>query len=453
MPIAYLLWYHAIMSDILAVDVGTQSLKTGIVDHDLKVKTRRQIFYNPEITSGTQAEIDPELLWQAFIDACSGLNLDRKIEAITFSTLCPSLVTMSRDGKSMRPMILHLDRRSHSQALWALKRVGEERFLKIAGNLPIPGGISLTSLLWIKENEPALYNRRDVIFGHAVTFFLRRLTGKFFIDPSNASFTGLFETVKYGNWSSELLRELKLSRTKLPEIILSSTVVGKITREISNATGLPAGTPVVIGANDTTCAAVGAAIKKNGDLMNTTGTVESMVLCTDHPLIDRAHLLRTHAYSNRWLAMKVVGAGGGSIEWFRRTLCKELSREVFYNEYFPEVLKETTPPDARFQPYLSGDRHSIRQKTGAFTGLSLSTSREELLLSLARGIAASQIAALKKWRQELSLPDSIFHVGGGASQPYSEFKERLYKDYKFINKGETTLKGAALLAFTALKKG
>ncbi len=136
-----------------------------------------------------------------------------------------------------------------------------------------------------------------------------------------------------------MLRELKLSRTKLPEIILSSTVVGKITREISNATGLPAGTPVVIGANDTTCAAVGAAIKKNGDLMNTTGTVESMVLCTDHPLIDRAHLLRTHAYPNRWLAMKVVGAGGGSIEWFRRTLCKELSREDFYNEYFPEVLK------------------------------------------------------------------------------------------------------------------
>jgi len=286
------------MSDILAVDVGTQSLKAGIVDHDLKVKARRQIFYSAEIGSGTRAEIDPELLWQAFIDSCSGFNLDRKIEAITFSTLCPSLVAMSGDGKSIRPMILHLDRRSHSQALWALKRVGQKR-----------------------------------------------------------------------------------------------------------------------------------------------------------SLIDKAHLLRTHAYPNRWLAMKIVVAGGGSIEWFRRTLCRELSREVFYNEYFPEVLKETTPPDSRFKPYLSGDRHSISQKAGAFTGLSLSTSREELLLSLARGIASSQIAALKKWRQEVSLADSIFHVGGGASQPYSEFKERLYKDYKFINKGQTTLKGAADLAFTALKKG
>jgi sugar (pentulose or hexulose) kinase len=347
-------------------------------------------------------------------------------------------------------MILHLDRRSHRQAVWAMNRVGEERFFQVAGNLPIPGGISLTSLLWIKENEPSIYHRKDVIFGHAVTFFMRRLTGSFVIDPSNASFTGLYDTVGYGDWDDGILADLEIERAKLPRVVMSTTVVGKLDERVAVSAGLPPGIPVVIGANDTTCAAAGAGVTEPGMLMNTTGTVEIMVLCLDRPLTGRNHLLRTHAYRNRWLAMRTVGAGGASLEWFRNNFCREMSRDHFYNEYLATVLSSPARPDARFHPFLSGDRHRIRQKTGSFTGLSLNSTREDFLLALVHGIISFEIDGLREWQREVPLDRYIYHVGGGASEAYTQYKQRLLRDFTFVQLGETALKGAAKLGFETL---
>ncbi len=440
------------MDRILAVDVGTQSLRACVFDRDLNALEKQQVPYSPQVKSKNWVEIDAEVLWNAFIKACSQLKGGKEVEAISFSTLCPSLVPMDANGNPLAPMILHLDRRSYRQSLWALDRVGENRFLRIAGNPPIPGGISLTSLLWIKENVPSVYNRSDVVFGHGVTFFMKRLTGGFFIDPSNASFTGLYDTVGYGDWDDGLLADLEIAREKLPQVAMSTTVVGKLDGKIAASAGLPQGIPVVIGANDTTCAAVGAGVTEPGQLMNTTGTVDSMVLCLDRPLTGKNHLLRTHAYPNRWLAMRTVGAGGASVEWFRKAFCPEMSRDSFYDKYLTTVLSTSAGPEARFHPFLSGDRHRIKQKTGSFTRLSLSTTREDCLLALAHGIVSFQAEALREWRKKVPLNHHIYHVGGGASEAYTQYKQRLLKDFELVQIGGTSLKGAAKLGFEPLDR-
>jgi len=438
------------LNRILAIDAGTQSLRASVVDRNLVTLERQQISYTPQVRGKNFVEIEAEVLWKAFIDACHQLRMAKEVEAISFSTLCPSLLPMDGDGNPLGPIILHLDRRSHRQALWALERVGEDRFLRTAGNLPIPGGISVTSLLWIKKNQPSIYNRKDVIFGHAVTFFMRRLTGRFVIDPSNASFTGIYDTVGYGDWDDGLLRDLRIEREKLPQVVASTTVVGDLDKTVATSTGVLPGIPVVIGANDTTCAAVGARVTEPGRLMNTSGTTDCMVLCLDQPLTSKNHLLRTHAYPNRWLAMRIVGAGGASVEWFRKTFCQEMSRELFYNEYLSCVLSASTRPEVRFHPYLAGDRHRIRQKTGSFTQLSLNTTREDCLLALVYGIVAFQAEILREWQRKVPLDHNIYHVGGGASEAYTEYKQKLIKDFKFIQLGETATSGAAKLGFEAL---
>jgi xylulokinase len=438
------------MNYILAIDVGTQSLKACVVDCNLSILERIQIFYEPQVKSKNRVEIDAEILWKAFVGACSRLKLKKKVEAISFSTLCPSLLPMDANGHAVHPVILHLDRRSYRQAIWALEQVGEQKFLRVAGNLPIPGGISMTSLLWIKENEPSIYHRNDVTFGHVVTFFMKRLTDRFVIDPSNASFTGLYNTVGYTDWDDGLLQATQIAREKLPEVTMSVSVVGELLEPVARSIGLQKHIPIVIGANDTTCATVGAGVTESGALMNTSGTVEIMVLCLDQPLVSRNHLLRTHAYPNRWLAMRTVGAGGASIEWFRKTFCKDMTKEAFYNQYLANVLLPPRRPEVSFHPFLSGDRHRIRQKTAAFTRLTLNTTREDCLLALAYGIVSFQIKGLLEWQEKVNLDRTIYHVGGGAREAYTQFKQEILKDFTFVQLGETAVIGAAKLAWDAL---
>jgi xylulokinase len=185
--------------------------------------------------------------------------------------------------------------------------------------------------------------------------------------------------------------------------------------------------------------------------MNTSGTVEILVLCLEEPLISKNHLLRTHAYPRRWLAMRTVGAGGASLEWFRMNFCKEMTRETFYEEYLKEVLSPKKVPEARFHPFLAGDRHRVMRKSGAFTRLTLNTTREDALLAVVYGIVSFQTEILSEWEKKAPVKKQIRHVGGGASAAYTGYKQSMLKNYSFVQLGETTLTGAAKLAMDALK--
>ncbi|MEN8246839.1 MAG: FGGY family carbohydrate kinase [Thermodesulfobacteriota bacterium] len=431
---------------ILAIDVGSQSLRACVLDERMSEIARQRVGYTPLVKSRDMVEMDPETLWNAMVTACRAIAHKDRIGSISFSTLCPSLLPMDYDGKPLHPIILHLDRRSHRQAMWALDRVGEDQFLNVAGNLPIPGGISVTSLLWIRDNLPEIYLKKGMCFGHAITFMMKRMTGRFLIDPSNASFTGLYDTVGYGDWDDRLLSPLDIDRRKLPEVIYSTEKGGELGPRSADALGLPARIPVVIGANDTTCATVGAGVVNNGDIMNTSGTVEILALCLEKPLISRKHLLRTHAYPGKWLAMRTVGAGGASFEWFRRNFCREMTKEVFYDTYLRKVLAPGRMPQSRFQPFLAGDRHRIQRKSASFTRMTLNTGRKDLLLGLAHGIISFQLEVLLEWEKHTRLNCEIHHVGGGASEAYTAYKQQMLNNYTFISSGETTLIGAAKLA-------
>ena len=439
------------MEAILAVDIGTQSLKAGILDRQLNLLERQQVPLTIRVSNGRHAEMDGEEIWSALIAACSGLEQRNRVGAVVLSTLCPSLLPLDGEGRPLHPVILHLDRRSEVEAQWALDTVGEETFLNVAGNLPVPGGISLTSLLWLKNNETPLYNRKDVRFGHVATFVLKRLTGSFLIDPSNASFTGLYDTVGYEDWDERIYSPLDIDPDKLPLIKNSNSIAGELDRKTASELGVAPGIPVVTGANDTTCACVGAGVVNEGDLLNTSGTVDILVLCLDKPFASLRHLLRTHAYPGKWLAMRMVGAGGGSLEWFRQNFCKELKKELFYSDYLRQVLENRPPLRASFLPFLSGNRHQVEHAKASFESLTLDTTREEMLIALLDGIVSFQYEELAQWKAHVPLSKTIKHVGGGAKSSYTAFKQDKLVDYKLEMLGETTLTGAARLAFDTLR--
>ena len=74
------------------------------------------------------------------------------------------------------------------------------------------------------------------------------------------------------------------------------------------------------------------------------------------------------------------------------------------------------------------------------------------MLALAYGIVSFQAEGLREWRKHVPLDHHIYHVGGGASEAYTQYKQRLLKDFQFIQLGETSLKGAAKLGFEPLDR-
>ena len=304
---------------ILALDAGTSSIKAALVDRDGEILGRAARAYTYSIPRPDHVELDFELLWQQAAAAVEDLGAEaRRARAVGLSVLCPGLVPLDAEGAALRPAIIHLDRRSLVQAREALRRVGSERFLSSAANLPFPGGISLTSALWIRDAEPDLY-RRTCFFGHTNTFLARRLTGKWGMDPSNAAFTGLYRTLEQTGWDRELIRDLDLDPGQWPPILPSAATVGTVLPEAARSLGIASGTPVVMGpAGDTACAALGAGVTEEGDILNSTGTVEVMVLCTSRPRASQRYLIRNHALPGKWLIMNILSTGGEAVEWVRR---------------------------------------------------------------------------------------------------------------------------------------
>ncbi|MDY6914085.1 MAG: FGGY family carbohydrate kinase [Planctomycetota bacterium] len=429
---------------ILAIDAGTSSLKARVFDADLNSVAETHQPYEYTTSAGMAVQMDVEKIWQALLEACRQFKpwLD-KIGVVVPSVLCPGLTAMDEAGNALYPAIIHIDRRSTRQAKEALKRIGKETFLRITGNLPYPGGISLTGMLWLKENEPDIFCKAHV-FGHINTYLARRLTGRWGIDPTNASFTGLYETVSGNSWSREIASGLELPLEKMPPVLRPEQVVGHITAEASALTRVPEGVPVLMGANDTSSAAFGAGVTETGQMLNIVGSSEIFVICTDKPVPNESYYVRQHVKPGRWLIM-VITTAGFSLEWFRKQFCREMEADEFYKEYLPTVLREKDTGGVQFRPYLIGDRNSMAQKQASFAGLTLATTREQCILSIVTGGMTPMKKAISKCRRSVKLSGTISLTGGGVNETTISLKQAMFPGFKFERIEASSLLGAAKL--------
>lgn len=434
---------------IFTVDVGTSSLKAAIMDRELTIIEHVQEQYSYTVVENMGIEIDPEEIWNAFVKAARHFSpyADR-IGVIAFCTFCPAMTPMNSEGQALRNSIIHLDRRSYSQARRALKQVGEKTFLAITGNLPYPGGVSLTSLLWIQEKEPEIFQSAHK-FGHLNTFLMKRLVDRWLIDPTNASMTGIYETVKYGNWNQDLTHTFRIPQEKLPEIPDCDELVGGLTKTAADTLRFKAGTPVIMGGGDTACATYGAGSVNEGEILDIAGSSEILTVTAKTPYPSKKYNLRTHVLRDRWVIFTIT-VGGIALEWFRTQFCREMEKKTFYEDYLPEVLK-TTGSSEVFHPHLSGNRFSMVQQKGVFSGLTLKTTREDLIRAVAEGVMQPMVVTLKECQKHLSLHSSVFLTGGGANETLKQYKERtVFSGYTFTLRKECSLVGVAKLALKTL---
>lgn len=449
------------MALLLGADIGAQSLKIGIMNEGGVFHAFERVPYSVQRPHPGWAEEDPEVWWESFCRAVktamerNAIDPDQ-IESIGISTMCPSLVAMDDCGDPLRPAILYLDQRSLPQSKRIHDEMGLEKVFRTTGNRISPGTYSVTSMLWMKDNEPDLF-RRIRCFGHGNTFLAHRLTGHFAFDWTNASFTGLFQTGTRRAWSSQLCRDLGIPVELLPSPVISSTCVGTLTERASRATGLPEGIPVAVGAADTACSALGAGVVDPGQVFETSGTSDVLSFCADEPVFDIRFMNRCHAVPGRWLLMGAMLSPGAALSWFRDQCCSEESQSARKMEtsvyQIMDLKAEASPPGANgllFLPYMRGERSPIWNPLarGVFFGLSLDTTKGDMIRSMLEGTAYGLRQNLEIAEQQLGFTVKELRVVGGGSKSriWNQIKaDVLRRPVTTMNQQETAVLGAAML--------
>jgi len=444
---------------ILGVDVGTTGMKMGIFREEEKDLTMLAGFSKTypvhTYNDGLFSDIDPALWRQAFVDGCRHLKDGMgEVEVISFSGTTPGLTAMDREGNALYPAILMLDQRSRKQADRIIETVGLNTLMKATGNMPVAGGCSLASILWIKDHHPELFEK-TCVFGHSNTYMGRWLTGGFAIDPSSASLTALYNTSENNlRWNEAIAGAFGLPVDKLPRVIPSHDSIGRVAPKIALGLGLTREPAVVIGGNDAVLAAYSVGVQEPGQVINVNGTCEITLVCLPECLSSKNYNVRTHVIPDRWLTLYVMNAGGTALEWFRTLFCNELTADEFHRHFIPRSLELWLERESgvTYVPYLMGSRYSLEPLKASFTGLTAETTREELLAALVKGLCHYQRAHLEEIGTQVPLAGEIHVTGGAVSPVLIRAKKRWMRDCKYRHQEESSMKGAALLGLKHLKE-
>lgn len=432
----------------LSMDVGTSSTKISILDDGLRELQTARAEYPCVLLPGSKVEMDPEVLFAAISKAAWQLDADlrRRVEVVCYDAFSPSPVLIGESGKLAYPRIItHLDRRSREQSAFIDARVGRDRYLSIAGFHPFVGGSGVLALLWIRQNAPHYLAGTHQV-GHLTSYIHKRLTGEWMTDLVNASMLGVYETTTQAGWSRALIDAFELDERWFGPIYNPGKSLGTLLPEMAELMGVRSGVPVTVGTNDMAAAQVGAGNTEPGCIMDTAGSSDMVSILTDVPVVSPHYYLRNSALPGMW-QIYATTAGGFALDWFYEQFVRDISRDEFYRTFVAKALDEHMDDDAvTFDPYLTGDRQSMEVKTGAWHGLTLATTREEMLAALLKSMARVLSATICQAKDIVELKSVIKLSGGLSNEPYLRLKRREIPGFAFEVVDNCPIRGNVRLA-------
>jgi xylulokinase len=397
------------------------------------------------------AEQDPEDWGQAATLAIQGVLNQADVpgdavRGVGLSGQMHGVVLLDGAGCVIRPSLIWCDQRSQHQVDFIHQKIGREAVLRNIAN-PVLTGFTLPKLLWVRDHEPANFERaRKLLLPK--DYVRWRLTGEFATDVSDASGTALFDVVRR-RWSSFMSGALGLDRSLLPRVHESIEVTGRVSSEAANLCGLAAGTPVVAGAGDQAASAVGSGIVEPGIVSCTLGTSGVVFAHMDKVAYDPLGRVHTfcHAVPYKWHVMGVTQGAGLSLQWLR----DQIAPGTTYQALMQEAATAAAGSGGLFWlPYLMGERtpHLDSHARGGWIGLTARHRRADLIRAVIEGVCYSQKDGLDIVEELGVKVTRVRASGGGARSPLwlQILADVFARPVSTLRTQEGSAYGAALLA-------
>jgi xylulokinase len=411
----------------LGVDVGTYETKGCLIDEKLQIVKTAVRQHTLNIPRPGWAEHDAnKTWWQDFVAVTQELLSKTKrkhLVAVACSAIAPTMLPVDRNGRPLRPAILYgIDTRAHREIEELSQILGTEWIQKHCWNQLSSQAVG-PKILWFKKNEPNLYRKTWKIMT-ATSYLIFKLTGNVVIDFYTASsFTPLLDLNRLC-WNQEL-SQLLVSPEKLPELKWTTEIAGTVTKDASAETGIPSGTPVIVGTADAAAEFVSTGAHKPGDTMIMLGSTVFFIEQTTQPAISKTMWTSVFLYPNTYCVAGGMATGGALTRWFRDHFAtEEMREEETSNISAYEILwkrASQVPPGSSgilVLPYFSGERTPINdpRARGIIAGLTLAHSKYHLYRALLEGVAFG-IRHNVEHLEEAEKVARVFVVGGGVKNP------------------------------------
>lgn len=450
------------MTVLLGIDIGTSGTKTLAVRADGTILGSASAEYPCSVPRPLWSEQNPDDWWRAVVETVRRVVSENRIppseiRGIGLSGQMHGSVFLDKNDRVLRPAILWNDQRTAEECREIEEAAGGRAALIGMVANPAMTGFTAPKIVWLRNHEPEHFDRLAKVL-LPKDEIRRRLTGQYATDVSDASGTLLLD-VANRRWSKPLLAALGLDESLLATVYESEEVTGKLTAQAAEELGLTTDCAVVGGAGDCAAGAVGNGIVERGVLSTSIGTSGVMFVHSDEVKIDPAGRVHTfcHAVQGRWHMMGVNLCSGGSLQWFRNTLCEALSRQAasenrdVYDLLTDEARRVRPGADGLFfLPYLSGERtpHADPFARGAFVGLTLASNRGAMVRAVMEGVTFSLRDSLEIF-DRIGVPvEEIRASGGGSKSPFWRQMQADVFGRKVVttNSGEGAAYGVALLA-------
>jgi glycerol kinase len=441
---------------ILSLDQGTTSSRAILFDTEARLVSQGQYEVRQSFPRPGWVEHDPEQIWETQLAAArdaitqGGVPVE-EISAIGITNQRETALIWDKiSGKPIYPAIVWQDRRTAEQCE-DLKSKGLEKTISNKTGLVVDAYFSATKIAWILDHVDGAReraNRGELLAGTIDCWLIWKLTcgAEHVTDVTNASRTMLFN-LHERCWDSELMEELRVPRSILPEVRMSGGEFGA-----ADAQWFGAEIPIRSVLGDQQAALFGHTCLEPGSAKNTYGTGCFILMNTGNEAVVSSHgLLTTVAWgmgNELYYALEgSVFVAGAAVQWLQEGLglieepasSEEKAREVEDSEGVVVVPAFTGLGAPYWDMYARG----------AVFGLTRGTTSGHLVRATLESLAFQSRDVIGAMEKDAGMPLTGLRVDGGAvrNDLLMQFQsDILGSEVTRTTYAETTALGAALLA-------
>ena len=445
---------------VMALDAGTTSNRCILFDKKGRVCSSAQREFTQYFPRPGWVEHDADEIWASqlgvAVEAMNKIGASAEdIAAIGITNQRETVIVWDRTTSEPVCRAIVWQCRRTSGYCDSLKAKGLTEKFRDKTGLVIDAYFSGTKIKWILDNVPTAREKAEkgeLLFGTVETWLIWKLTkGKVHVtDYSNASRTMLFN-INSLEWDEEILKELDIRGSMLPEVRPSSCIYGE-----TDPSFFGGAIPIAGAAGDQQAALFGQTCFAPGEAKNTYGTGCFLLMNTgETPVFSKNGLVTTIAWG---LDGKVTYAlegsifvAGAAIQWLRDEM--RLIDSAADSAYMAQKVPDTN--GCYVVPAFTGlgAPHWDQYARGTIVGITRGVNKYHIIRATLESLAYQVNDVLTAMKADSGIELAALRADGGASA--NDFLMQVQAD--IINAPvrrpacvETTAAGAAYLAGLAV---